>query len=478
MEYHFEYLRPKKKPPPSSKSMTPRIGQPFVHAWRRSSGDVVQIIGTWKGEYREDTQQYQIKVDHATLQRSQQDEQHPQEEEGVTTDITLSDCWVSMEDLHAGYFRALSLETAPPLSNTINKMPFFLQYNVPALQRSVTQQQGQLPRTSFVWENQFRVGLEVLPSQQAEDAGLGLFACIHPLRNTNNTPATFELPPGVLIDLGVYGPLRLQDRKSWCIRLIKSFVYDYCCGSWFFETNTCDHSVFDMTDDATGKLHALSQRNLLVYTNEVSGSMHDIPSLSPQYDPEGAVHFYLGHPDQHQGPLVLPVGTPVELLVDYGPQYEQERVRKKYPRVSGNYLQHMQECLQEENYGILQELQELSMEDMESDAIPFLQTLVESWEILVRENPHALNPRHLERALMVAMILVHEQRELALPSEPSLTTFRTVISTLCSLFASDQQMMSLITSNIAYQEAIRRVLGGYDWNTVSPLVFRRAVVRL
>lgn len=427
------------------------------------------------GDHREDTQQYQIQVNHATLQPNRFKEQQQQiEKEEKRTDCMLSRCWISLEDVQAGYFRALS-ETTPPQNNT-PKMPFFIQYKLPCL-RILSKQQEPLPRASFVWENQFRVELQVLPSQQAVCAGYGLFACIHPL-HTRNVDSNMELPPGVLIDLGVYGPLRPQDRKSWSVRLIKSFIYSYHCGSWFFETNQDDHSVFDMTDDTTGQLHALAQRNVLMYANETSGGMQDIPSLWPQYDPEGAVHFYLGHPDQDQGPLVLPVGIPVELLVDYGPQYEQERVRKNYPRVSGHHLQHIRECLEEEDYGILHDLQDLSMEDMESDAVPFLKRLVQSWQVTPLANGQKRNPQHLERALIVAVILLHEQREMMLPSETNLATLRTAISTLCSLFASDQQMKCWMTSNVVYQEPLQRILGNHDWNSVPALLFRRAILAL
>jgi hypothetical protein len=404
-------------------------------------------------------------------------------EEGqkTTESLPLSSLWVTFDDLQAGYFCAMASNSKVPIADTRDSSPFFIQYKVPRMQFNV-QQKSLLPRVSFVYDDRFPIELQVLPSKQAPDAGYGLFACVNAVDNGNNdggnAPTTVEIPPGVLIDLGVYGPLRPEDRKPWSARLMKSFIFSYHCGSWFFETSKEDDAVFDMTDDATGQLHELARRNVLMYANETSGLEQDIQSLWPIYDPEGAVHFYLGHPDPDQGPLVLPIGTPVELLVDYGPQYEQERVRKNYPRVTGNHLDHIKECLAEEDQAILQDLQELSLEEMESDAIPFLKSLVQEWEVMINVRRQACKPQLLERALIVTMILIHNHCGKKSLSEGELATLRTILSNLCSLFASDQQMKSYMTSNVAYQDLLRLILGDYDWNNVPALLFRRAIVAL
>jgi hypothetical protein len=480
LDCHIRYLE-RKKNRSSAVRISPQIGQPFLHAWRRSSGDIIQIKGTWMGDHREETQQYKVKVDQAMIQPIGLNNDKLEERQETIESFPLKSYWVTFDDLQAGYYCAKSSESSVPITDTNDNPPFFIQYKVPHMQFTM-QQEPLLPRVSFVYNHRFHIELQVLPSRQAPHAGYGLFACVNAVDDNDDSNApkasTVEIPTGVLIDLGVYGPLRPEDRKPWSARLLKSYIYSYHCGSWFFETSKEDDAVFDMTDDGTGQLHELARRNVLMYANETSGAEQDIQSLWPIYDPEGAVHFYLGHPDPAQGPLLLPIGCPVELLVDYGPQYEQERVRKNYPRVTGNHLQHIQECLAEEDQAILQDLQELSSEEMEADAIPFLKNLVQEWEVIASVSGQACKSQLLERALIVTMILIDNHRGKNVSSESNLNTLRTILSNLCSWFTSDQQMKSHMTSNVAYHELLRRILGDYDWNSVPALLFRRAVVAL
>ncbi|GAX14768.1 hypothetical protein FisN_25Lh038 [Fistulifera solaris] len=480
LDCQVRYLERKTKPSSVVRAI-PQISQPFLHAWRRSSGNIIQIQGTWTGEHCEDTQQYKIKVKHAAIQPTRLNQDEQIDGEKTIESFPLNSFWVTLDDLQAGYFCAMASESTVPITDTNDSPPFFIQYKVPRMKFTM-QQEPLLPRVSFVYEDRFHIELQVLPSKQAPHAGYGLFAYVNTIddNDDSNLPklSTVEIPPGVLIDLGVYGPLRPEDRKPWPARLLKSFIYSYHCGSWFFETSKEDDAVFDMTDDATGQLHELARRNVLMYANETSGLEQDIQSLWPIYDPEGAVHFYLGHPDPDQGPLLLPIGSPVELLVDYGAQYEQERVRKNYPRVTGNHLQHIQECLAEEDQAILQDLQELSLEEMEGDAIPFLKHLVQEWGVIASASGQCHKSLLLERALIVTLILIHNHRGKNVLSESNLNSLRTILSNLCSWFPSDQHIKSYMTSNVAYQELLRRILGDYDWNSIPALLFRRAIVAL
>lgn len=141
-----------------------------------------------------------------------------------------------------------------------------------------------------------------------EGAGLGLWV-------TCKTERGLQLAPGCFLDLGKYAPLRNEDRKSDNLCLLKNFLYAWNGEGWSFDTAPHEQDMqFDITDDGTGELHRLAKFNPLVYANETDGKK-EVPSLRAFYDPEGCVHYLMGHQERCQGPLQLPFNEPVELKV-------------------------------------------------------------------------------------------------------------------------------------------------------------------
>jgi hypothetical protein len=155
----------------------------------------------------------------------------------------------------------------------------------------------------------FTLRLEVKTSK-IPGAGNGLFVkCVH-----GKKPA---LNAGEMIDMGVYAPLRGCDCKSKHISVLKNLIYDWEMEIWSFATKmkTLKDYVFDPTEDCTGIRHVDAKRNIISYTNEII-SNGEIASVSAHYDPEGNVHYLLGHWEEQEGVLTIPsVGQPLEVLV-------------------------------------------------------------------------------------------------------------------------------------------------------------------
>jgi hypothetical protein len=143
-----------------------------------------------------------------------------------------------------------------------------------------------------------------------EGAGTGLFVkCI-------KGPG-LRLKPGQMLDIGVYTPFEKSEIKSEHISLLKNFLYDWKIGTWCVDTNRNDPKVhmFDLTEDFSGELSAMTKRNIVVYINEVVGTS-ETASISFSHDPDGKVHFLLGHWEAEEGDLsIRKNGEPMELLV-------------------------------------------------------------------------------------------------------------------------------------------------------------------
>jgi hypothetical protein len=173
----------------------------------------------------------------------------------------------------------------------------------------------------------FHIVLEAKKST-IPNAGKGVFVSCTSLMGDSKI---FQLSKGELLDLGVYAPFRREDYKVQHISLLKNFVHGGSCEEFFFDTLTGDEHVLDITDDASGQLHTLAARHIPAYVNETDG--HMTPTVFAGHDPEGAVHYLLGHHRENDGPFKMPAdGTEREIFIDYGPSYETVRVRKNYSR--------------------------------------------------------------------------------------------------------------------------------------------------
>lgn len=203
-------------------------------------------------------------------------------------------------------------------------------------------------------------------------AGLGVF-----LRCTNIGSGSrdhFILENGELLDIGVYAPLSEGDFKDGSLFLFKNFIYQGECEVWSFDAVGCEAGrlVFDITDDNTGELHNTARHNLVAYVNETNGK--EIPSVKADHDPEGAVHYLLGHSEVSQGPLVIPMGTWVEIKIDYGPMYEPVRVRKGYSRLPAAMRERAEKSEEANCREILKDVGSWSVRDIEL-CVSFLERL-------------------------------------------------------------------------------------------------------
>jgi hypothetical protein len=191
-------------------------------------------------------------------------------------------------------------------------------------------------------------------------AGLGLWVRVESLLE-DPRQQNFTLEAGNLIDLGIYGPLRIEDSKPHHIEKVKNYLHEWICESYLFDSGrSFDSVVFDITDDATGKPHAKAKRSMLTYINETDGKV--TPSILAERDPCGAIHYYLGHGGKDQGPLRLHLGESVELLIDYGPLYERVRVRNNYSRLQGQELADEQKNLADYDSDAVEDFRHLSVD--------------------------------------------------------------------------------------------------------------------
>ena len=183
-----------------------------------------------------------------------------------------------------------------------------------------------LPEISLVVKG-FQVSLTVRTSS-VRNAGKGVFVSCLPLRTREDgLQQSLRLKSGEIVDLGIYAPLRPADRKHSDVHVIKNYIHLLKCEEWAFETSEPDYE-FDITDDRTGELHSLARESLLSYVNE----RQDVANIQAEHDPDGNVHYLLGCRSR-EFELVAD-GSETEVFVNYGPSYEQVRVRKGYSFLS------------------------------------------------------------------------------------------------------------------------------------------------
>lgn len=165
-------------------------------------------------------------------------------------------------------------------------------------------------------------------------ARFGVFLSIRPLVSSTDLSTEFRLPAGTLLDFGVYAPFRIEDVRSDHDHFIKSMIHSYKNEMYCFNGRDSEFYL-DITDDWTGDLHGIARRHVPPFVNEIQDPSREIPAVHARLDPEGALHYHLGHPELEQGDFCFMAnGNDEEIFVDYGPEYEMVRLREKYPRVS------------------------------------------------------------------------------------------------------------------------------------------------
>ncbi|KAL7576260.1 hypothetical protein ACA910_018089 [Epithemia clementina (nom. ined.)] len=251
------------------------------------------------------------------------------------------------------------------------------------------------PKQTMIFRG-FKLELETRKSS-IPNAGLGVF-----LRCTSvdNSPRdTFELPNGEMLDIGTYAPLTCNDFKDGSLFLFKNFIYDGSCEGWSFDAAGCEpgRKLFDITDDATGELHDTARMNALSYVNETNGI--EIPSVRADHDVEGSVHYLLGHFQTDHGPLVFPTEKWMEIKIDYGPTYEDVRVRKGYSRLSKAELAKAEQNINDDDKNTLEDIGSWSVRDIEL-CLLFLER-----KLSCLENDGSLDSVVARKALLISIRL-------------------------------------------------------------------------
>jgi hypothetical protein len=86
--------------------------------------------------------------------------------------------------------------------------------------------------------------------------------------------------------------------------------------------------MVDITDDATGEVHALARTHTPIYVNEVGHNPKLYSNVLILEKNDRSVYYYIAIDQKH----AMKKGDTVELLVDYGDAYEEVRERKGYGR--------------------------------------------------------------------------------------------------------------------------------------------------
>ena len=250
-----------------------------------------------------------------------------------------------------------------------------------------------LPRLTLLLQG-FRLMLNVKPST-IPNAGYGVFLSCTSLMD--GEPECFELKKGELIDLGIYGPFHIEDQKLEAVFFVKNFVHSHKCDAWSFDAGDKRYQL-DITDDYSGDLHATAMSHVLAYVNE-SDADRSI-TIKAEHDPEGSVHYLLGHANQSQGSFVVPPdGSELELFVNYGSDYENVRIRKGYSFVSRKEQARIKNHLLHEDADDLREMDRFGVKEIEA-CVKFFLVLFST------EEESKFVPKMIERALLCFIVLL------------------------------------------------------------------------
>ena len=207
----------------------------------------------------------------------------------------------------------------------------YLNWIVPEMRYEESAENGdgiRLPRLSLIVRG-YRLVFYVKQSS-IPNAGYGVFLKCKPLtKGPDGRPmGPFVLEAGNLVDMGIYGPFRLQDKKLQAVFFAKNFIFSHFCEEWVHQAGDSRYQL-DITDDRTGEIHDEAKKHILAYVNE--SSVLDRVCIRAEHDAEDNVHYLLGHEHQSQGSFTVPSdGSEIEVFAHYLDGYEKVRIRKGY----------------------------------------------------------------------------------------------------------------------------------------------------
>lgn len=232
-------------------------------------------------------------------------------------------------DSHYAWDGCLAFQRAigVPTDALTAEAPFHLQWKTPtmytrkmvSIEGSEANGQNQLPCIEMAYKG-YLLTCKVKQSS-IKNSGCGVFLSIKRTVQSEHVKKVFRLEAGELLDIGVYAPYKVSDYRKDHEHLVKSVLHSHKNEIYCFSAR--DGAYFDITDDVSASLHREAQLHVPPYVNEINDPKVEVPSVVARYDPEGALHYCLGHAEQHQGPFELAAdGKELEIFVDYGNDYE------------------------------------------------------------------------------------------------------------------------------------------------------------
>lgn len=193
-------------------------------------------------------------------------------------------------------------------SNSLLVAPYSVNWMIPSKQYIVHSLDHRNPDLMLEFRNCL-LQFETKPST-IKGAGTGLF--VKAVNGKN-----LVLQPGEMLDLGIYAPLQVGNIKPKHVSMLKNLIYDWSIEAWSFaeKRKSTQGYTYDPTDDFTGTLDLKAKSNLISYINETCQS-NEVANISAQHDPEGNVHYLLGHWEENENKFTISSDQkPLELLV-------------------------------------------------------------------------------------------------------------------------------------------------------------------
>jgi len=238
--------------------------------------------------------------------------------------------------------------------------------------------------------------------------------------------------------------LLLRDKRSEASFDIKNFVHSSNCEVFLFDSNEPGYP-FDITDDVTGELHVEAKSHIYAYVNESDDE--NLIAIHARHDPEGCVHYLLGHANESQGEFVMPCdGSEVEVYINYGPGYEKVRVRKGYSFCSEQEKESILEELKDEDLSDIVNMNHFDTDEVQS-AANFLVELFSTTDTTV------VTDTVVERALTCAAALRRRAQQLFLEADEG-----TEIAVSVSLNKDLQRIVDRLLNTVKGNHAALKVL--------------------
>ena len=268
-----------------------------------------------------------------------------------------------------------------------------------------------LPRLTLIfrgYELVFDTKTSTIPG-----AGFGVFLSCRPLYDVGNPddkPTPFRLDNGELLDLGIYAPFRIGDKKPAAVFDVKNFIHSFDCEEFLFGPRESGFQL-DITDDVSGKLHEDARKHIPAFVNETADD--DKLCVLAEHDAEGSVHYLLGHARTSQGEYTAPAdGSQVELFINYGPSYEKVRIRNGFSTLCEEERAPFEEALSNEDVEDIRNMNSFNASEV-NDSVNFLVRLFSS----SNDGTCKLSSCVKERSLICSAVLQYRAHTLLLNND-------------------------------------------------------------